>query len=79
MPRKVNTYNYEKSLVELTTVVEKLETGDLSLEDALKQFELGIKLTRSCQKALQNAEQQVQILLKNDEHTELSNIDNDKP
>ncbi|NOY71465.1 MAG: exodeoxyribonuclease VII small subunit [Gammaproteobacteria bacterium] len=78
MPRKVNTYHYEKSLAELTTVVEKLETGDLSLEDALKQFELGIKLTRSCQKALNNAEQQVQILLKNDEHAELNNIDNDK-
>ena len=78
MPRKANTYNYEKSLAELEAVVEKLEAGDISLEDSLKQFEQGIKLTRSCQKALQNAEQKVQTLLADDEHTKLSSVDNDK-
>lgn len=78
LPRKASTYNYEKSLAELEAVVEKLETGDISLEDSLKQFEQGIKLTRSCQKALQNAEQKVQTLLNDDEHTKLSNVDNDK-
>jgi len=78
LPRKASTYNYEKSLAELEAVVEKLETGDISLEDSLKQFEQGIKLTRSCQKALQNAEQKIQTLLTDDEHTKLSNVDNDK-
>ncbi len=78
MPRKASTYNYEKSLAELEAVVEKLETGDISLEDSLKQFEQGIKLTRFCQKALQNAEQKVQTLLSDDERTTLSSVDNDK-
>jgi len=64
------TPNFEKSLMELESVVESLENGDLSLENALKTFEDGIKLTRHCQNALQEAEQKVQILLEKDgEHT----------
>ena len=41
--------NFEKSLAELETIVEQLETDELGLEDSLKQFEKGIKLTRSGQ------------------------------
>mgnify|MGYP001411533317 FL=1 len=52
------------SLQELESVVEQLESGDLSLEEALKQFERGIKLTRKCQTTLKKAEQKVEILLK---------------
>ena len=44
--------------------VEELESGDLPLEKAMKKFEDGIKLTRSCQTALKDAEQKVEILLK---------------
>ena len=54
----------EKSLEELEAVVARLESGDLPLEQALKEFEQGVKLTRQCQSALQEAEQQVEILLK---------------
>ena len=54
----------EKSLEELETLVEQLESGDLSLEEALKHFERGVKLTRECQAALKEAEQKVEILLK---------------
>jgi len=54
----------EKSLEELETLVEQLESGDLSLEEALKHFERGVKLTRECQTALKEAEQKVEILLK---------------
>lgn len=54
--------NFEESLEELETLVERMEKGDLSLEHSLQQFERGIELTRSCQKALQEAEQKVQIL-----------------
>lgn len=54
--------DFEKSLAELEGVVEQLETGDQSLEDALQLFEQGIKLTRNCQQALQNAEEKVTIL-----------------
>lgn len=63
MPRKKSTTLFEDSLAELEQLVEKLEQGDISLEDSLKIFERGIKLTRSCQKSLQEAEQKVQILL----------------
>ena len=55
--------NLEKSLADLEDLVEELETGDLPLEKAMKKFEEGIKLTRSCQKALKDAEQKVEILL----------------
>ena len=54
----------EKSLEELEALVTRLESGDLPLEQALKEFEHGVKLTRQCQSALQEAEQKVEILLK---------------
>jgi exodeoxyribonuclease VII small subunit len=54
----------EKSLAELEKIVARLEAGDLSLDDALKQFERGVALTRQCQSALRNAEQRVEILLR---------------
>jgi len=55
--------NLEKALTDLETIVEELESGDLPLEKAMKKFEEGIKLTRSCQAALKDAEQKVEILL----------------
>ncbi len=64
MAKKKNPdFNFEEALEKLNEIVESMEDGDLSLEDSLKQFEEGIKLTRSCQAALQNAEQKVKILL----------------
>ncbi len=56
--------NLEKSLADLETLVEELESGDLPLDQAMKKFEEGIKLTRGCQAALKDAEQKVEILLK---------------
>jgi exodeoxyribonuclease VII small subunit len=57
-------FNLEKSLADLETLVEELESGDLPLDKAMKKFEEGIKLTRGCQVALKDAEQKVEILLK---------------
>ncbi len=57
------SFPFEATLEKLETIVEKMEQGDMSLEDSLKAFEQGIQLTRSCQKALVEAEQQVQLLL----------------
>jgi len=54
----------EKSLAELEQIVEKLEAGELTLDESLKQFERGVQLTRECQAALRTAEQKVDILLK---------------
>lgn len=59
----VQTADFEKSLAELESIVERLEQGDLSLEQSLKQFERGIALARSCQAALKQAEQKVEMLL----------------
>ena len=53
----------EKALSDLEAIVEELESGELPLEKAMKKFEDGIKLTRSCQAALKEAEQKVEILL----------------
>lgn len=63
MPKKRLAANLEKSLHELEELVQQMEKGDLPLEQALKQFERGIALTRGCQQALSEAEQQVNILL----------------
>ena len=58
--------NLEKSLGDLEKIVAQLEDGDIPLEQALKQFEKGVKLSRDCQTALQAAEQKVQILMDGD-------------
>ena len=63
MARKKSTPDFEQSLSELQTLVERLESGALSLEDSLSAFEQGIRLTRDCQAALGQAEQKVQLLL----------------
>jgi exodeoxyribonuclease VII small subunit len=54
---------FEQSLAELEAVVERLEHGELPLEEALVQFERGIELARSCESSLRQAEQKVEILL----------------
>ncbi|MDO9424051.1 MAG: exodeoxyribonuclease VII small subunit [Methylobacter sp.] len=63
MPKNKTATLFEDSLVELEQLVNQLEQGELSLEESLKSFERGVNLTRTCQKALQEAEQKVQILI----------------
>jgi exodeoxyribonuclease VII small subunit len=58
--------NFETQLTELESIVEQLESGELPLEDALKVFEKGVKLSRQCQQLLSEAEQKVTILMAND-------------
>jgi exodeoxyribonuclease VII small subunit len=55
--------DFESSLEELEALVERLERGDLPLEEALRSFERGVALTRQCQGALAEAQQKVEILL----------------
>ena len=57
---------FETSLVELEKIVRELEQGDLSLEDSLKLFEDGVKLSRQCQERLNQAERRIEILLKDE-------------
>jgi len=56
--------DFEKALAELETLVERLERGDVPLDEALRAFERGVALTRHCQACLQTAQQKVEILLK---------------
>ncbi len=56
------TPNFETAMADLEELVAKIEAGDLSLEESLKEFEQGIKLSRICQQALTDAEQRVKIL-----------------
>ncbi|SUZ90332.1 uncharacterized protein METZ01_LOCUS43186 [marine metagenome] len=63
MADKKTNVNFEKSIKELEKLVELLESGDLSLEDSLKSFEKGIKLTRLCKEHLNKAELKVQKLI----------------
>ncbi len=55
---------FEESLKELETIVAQLERGDLPLEDSLKMFEEGMRLSAQCKQELDAAEGKVQILLK---------------
>lgn len=66
MARKKTAVDFEQSLGALQTLVERLESGDLSLEDSLSAFEQGVALTRECQQALTQAEQKVSQLLEQD-------------
>ncbi len=65
MPSKpsAKSPNFEKSLEQLESLVAKMESGELSLEESLKAFEEGVKLSRDCQTRLTEAEQRVQILI----------------
>lgn len=54
--------SFESALSELEGLVERMESGELSLEESLESFEQGIALTRACQQALSAAEQKVEIL-----------------
>ncbi len=63
MPQaKTQKLNFEKALHKLDNIVEKMEAGNLSLEESLKSFETGVGLVQDCQKALKTAEQKIKIL-----------------
>ena len=78
MARKKAAVDFEKSLADLQTLVERLESGELSLEDSLTAFVQGIGLTRDCQAALAQAEQKVQQLLERDGELEVVPFDADE-
>ena len=56
-------FAFEQSLAELESLVQKMESGEMSLEESLQAFEQGVRLTRNCQSALADAEQKVNKLL----------------
>ena len=74
-PAKKNTQSIESRLTELEAILEELESGDLELDQALKKVEQGVKLSRECQKTLEDAELKIKILMDNELKETNENLD----
>ncbi len=59
--------SFESSLMRLEKIVRDLERGDLPLEESLKMFEQGVRLSRECQERLNEAERRIEVLLRDEE------------
>mgnify|MGYP006308883583 CR=1 FL=1 len=57
--------SFEDALAALEKIVEAMESGDLTLEAALKKFETGVKLSETCAQKLNDAEEKINLLIKN--------------
>jgi exodeoxyribonuclease VII small subunit len=66
---------FEAALAQLESLVTQLEAGDLPLDEALRTFEQGVRLTRECQSALAAAQQKVQLLLQRGDNIAIEDID----
>ncbi|MBC8226306.1 MAG: exodeoxyribonuclease VII small subunit [Gammaproteobacteria bacterium] len=62
--KKPTPENFEQSLIQLETIVKKLETGNLTLEESMSEFEQGVNLTKTCDLMLKEAQLKVQQLTK---------------
>ena len=58
--------NFEQSMKELEDIATKLSDGDISLDESIKLFENGMKLSKNCQKILEDAEKKINILINKD-------------
>ena len=72
------TVDFEAALEELEALVERMETGELSLEESLRAFERGVALTRDCQRALKDAELRVRALTESGAELSLEDVDPDE-
>jgi exodeoxyribonuclease VII small subunit len=80
VPRKKTTnepVDFEQALRDLEALVERLEAGELTLEQSLNEFERGVELTRRCQQALSDAEQRVKILTEQGQESDFNPEAND--
>jgi exodeoxyribonuclease VII small subunit len=75
--RKTKTPDFEKLLVELDKIVQRMEQGDQSLDQTLKDFERGMELSEQCQKSLDAAQQRVDKLVKKHGNFQLESMDED--
>ena len=57
--------NFETSMEQLEKIVQELEKGDLNLDDSIKKFEEGMKISRQCNKFLEDAEKKITVLINN--------------
>ena len=73
MAKEDKRIDFESSLKELESIVDKLEDENINLEDSVKSFEKGINLVKECQKELQSAELNIKQLLDDGSTSELDN------
>jgi exodeoxyribonuclease VII small subunit len=62
--------DFEKSMKELEEIVAKLEKGDLNLDESVEEFEKGMKISKECNKILENAEKRITVLLQKEGNIE---------
>lgn len=62
-----NTISFEDAMKELEQIASQLEKGDLNLEQSVAKFEEGMKLSKTCNKILEDAEKRISILIKNED------------
>lgn len=78
MPPKKKNIDFEQSLSTLEGLVNRMEQGDMTLEESLQAFETGIALTRECQARLAAAELQVSKLIESQGNISLEPFDTDE-
>lgn len=76
--KKPERMSFEESITELESIVQQLEAGELSLDQAMKQFERGIALAGASQQKLEQAEQQIKVLKQASSTAPLSDFDQDQ-
>ncbi len=72
--KKAKRFKFEEALKELEKIVERLDSGELGLDQMLEEFERGIGLVRSCKQFLDQAQQKVEMLLNSDGKLELEEL-----
>lgn len=77
MSKAAKAPDFERALGELEQLVERLERGDLPLDEALKTFERGVALTRQCQEALKSAQAKVEILVSRGDNATIETFEPD--
>lgn len=67
--------NFEQNMEELEQIVTELEKGDLNLDESIKKFEEGMKLSKKCNEMIEEAEKKITILIKKDDKIEEENFE----
>ena len=67
--------NFEENMEQLEKIVQELETGKLNLDESIKKFEEGMKLSKKCTEILESAEKKITVLTKNGDKIEEENLE----
>ncbi len=70
--KKINALNFEQAITYLTTIVEKIELGEVPLQDSLDQYETGMTLIKHCRTLLHDAEARIEVISKQSDETPAS-------